>query len=91
MRGLVGFVKHQFAYKNVKFDGWYFGMMMLISAFVGMSASWAVANSGIKFTIFEEINPAIAFIVGYAGGDLIENFYKIMLGRDSLYTPGKKK
>jgi hypothetical protein len=91
VRGLVGFTKHQFAYKNVKFEPWYFTTMMLISAFIGLACSWAIANSGIKFTYFDDINPAISFIIGYAGGDLLENLYKIIIGKDSLYSVSKKK
>ena len=90
IRGLVGFLKHQFAYKNVAFDPAYFALMMLISSSIGLTITWAIANSGIKFTFVDEINPAIALIIGYAGGDLIENLYKIILGKDSLYLTPKR-
>lgn len=89
VRGLVGFIKHQFAYKNVKFDFRYFAFMMLISSVVGLSVSWAIASSGLQFTFVDEINPAISFVIGYAGGDFIENIYKIMTGKDSLYSKSR--
>jgi hypothetical protein len=38
----------------------------------------------------EQINPAVALIFGYAGGDLIENIYKIILGKSTIYPTTKK-
>ena len=40
---------------------------------------------GINFDGFGNFTPALAFIVGYAGGDLLENIYKIVLKKPSLY------
>ncbi len=91
VRGIVGYIKYQFAYKNVPFQLKYFAFITLLSSFIGLAVSWAVANSGIKFTFVDEINPAISFFIGYAGGDLVENLYKIILGKDSLYIVPKKK
>ncbi len=92
IRGIVGFIKYQFAYKNTRFEPKYFALIVFLSSFIGASVSWAVANSGIKLTFVDEINPAISFFIGYAGGDFIENVYKIILGKDSLYlTPSTKK
>jgi len=31
-----------------------------------------------------DFNPVIAFLVGYAGGDLLENFYKIIIKKPVL-------
>ena len=90
VRGLVGFTKHQFAYKNVNFEPVYFLTMMLLSASIGLVVTWAVASSGLRLPAVEEINPAIAFIVGYAGGDVIENIYKIITRKDSLFPTPKE-
>jgi len=87
VRGLVGFTKHQFAYKNVKFEPAYFLSLMAISSAIGLVVTWAVVASGLKLPAIESINPAIAFIVGYAGGDVIENIYKIIARKDSLFLP----
>ena len=86
VRGIVGFLKHQFAYKNVNFKLEYIASIMLLSALVGLSVTWAVVSSGLEIVALKEINPAIAFIVGYAGGDLIENLYKILVGKTTLYS-----
>lgn len=86
IRGLVGFIKYQFAYKNVRFEPFYFAVMIILSAIVGLVVTWAVASSGLTAFGLAEINPAIAFIVGYAGGDLIENLYKIAVGKPTLFA-----
>lgn len=84
-RGLVGFVKHHFAYKNVKFELYYFLAMVAITGVVGLSVSWAVSQSGLDILGSISMNPGIAFLVGYAGGDFVENVYKILTKKGSLY------
>jgi hypothetical protein len=74
VRGLVGFIKHQYSYKNVGFDLPYFFAMMFLSGIVGLLA----------VTVFQA-GPLFAFIVGYAGGDFIENVYKTIAKKPSLY------
>ncbi|PIR92818.1 hypothetical protein COT99_04095 [Candidatus Falkowbacteria bacterium CG10_big_fil_rev_8_21_14_0_10_43_10] len=74
VRGLVGFIKHQYSYKNVSFDLYYFLGMMFLSGVVGLLV--AAAFDG---------NAVFAFIVGYAGGDFVENVYKIIAKKPSLY------
>lgn len=90
VRGIVGFIKHQFAYKNVKFKPWYLALMMVLSALVGLTVTWSVVQSGLKLPVVGQINPAVAFIVGYAGGDFIENLYKIVIGKATLYSVPEK-
>lgn len=83
VRGLVGFVKHQFSYKKVGFDLPYFLAMMFISGIVGLLSAVAVRNAGMDF--LGNFTPAIAFIIGYAGGDFLENVYKIIIKKPSIY------
>jgi len=85
LRGLVGFIKHQFSYKNVKFDLKYFVGMMFISGVVGLLIAMAIKETGIKFLGSDVLTPALAFIIGYAGGDFLENLYKIIVKKSSLY------
>ena len=77
VRGLVGFIKHQFAFKNVAFNLAYFMTMMFISGIIGLLTAVAVNT----------INPAIAFIIGYAGGDFLENVYKIITKKQTIFKP----
>jgi hypothetical protein len=78
-RGLVGFVKHQFSYKNVGFQVPYFLAMAFLSGVVGLLAAAAVKELGLTFLGLDYFTPALAFIVGYAGGDFLENVYKIII------------
>ena len=83
VRGLVGFIKHQFSYKDVKFRPGYFLGMMMTSGIIGLLSVWAIKGMG--FTFEDAFSPALAFIVGYAGGDFIENIYKIIIKKSSIY------
>ena len=83
IRGLIGFIKHQFSYKNVPFRPGYFLSMMIVSGIIGASCVWAI--EGIGFTLEGAFSPALAFIIGYAGGDFIENIYKIIIKKSNLY------
>lgn len=83
VRGLVGFIKHQFSYKNVPFRPRYFIGMLFISGIVGLVATVAIKELG--FTLFGQFTPALAFIIGYAGGDFVENIYKIIIKKSNLF------
>ncbi len=84
LRGLVGFIKHQFSYKEVKFRPYYFLGMMALSGIVGTVATLAIKELG--FTLFDGFTAALAFIIGYAGGDFLENIYKIIIKKSSFYN-----
>lgn len=90
VRGIVGFLKYQFAYKSVEFKPLYIATIMALSAFVGLAVTWAIVASDLSFPFLEQVNPAITFIIGYAGGDLIENLYKILVGKTTLYPSSKE-
>ena len=77
IRGLVGFVKHQFAYKNVPFDLKYFLAISFVSGIIGLMASLSLKEAGL--TLQGIFTPALSFIIGYAGGDFLESIYKIIL------------
>ncbi len=83
IRGLVGFIKHQFAYKSVPFRWGYFLGMTVTSGLIGMVSAIAIKELG--FTLFGQFTPALAFVIGYAGGDFVENIYKIIIKKSNLY------
>lgn len=85
IRGLVGFIKHQFRFKNVGFKPLYFFGMMFLSGIIGLLTAIAVKEAGISILGLDVITPGLAFIIGYAGGDFIENLYKIMFRKDSIF------
>ena len=89
IRGLVGFIKHQYSYKNVGFQLPYFFSMMFLSGIIGLLTAVSVKELGMTFLGVDSISPALSLIVGYAGGDFIENIYKIIVKKPSLYSlPG---
>jgi len=83
VRGLVGFIKHQYSYKNVPFNLPYFLGMSFLSGMIGLVVVAAIQEIGFTYQGF--FTPALSFIVGYAGGDLIENIYKIIVKKSSIY------
>ena len=86
VRGLVGFIKHQQAYKEVPFRPLYFASMVALSGLIGLLAAWVTDDLGITFLGMDSLSASIALIIGYAGGDLIENLFKIILKKPNLYT-----
>ncbi len=89
IRGLVGFIKHQFSYKNVPFNITYFLGMSFLSGIIGLMTAGAVRAMGFSYEGF--FTPALSFIVGYAGGDFLENIYKIIVKKSSLYPLSSEK
>lgn len=85
VRGLVGFIKHQYSYKNVGFNLPYFLAMCFISGIVGVLTAVTAKELGMS-----EFSPALALVVGYAGGDFIENIYKIIVKKTSFYPLPEK-
>lgn len=83
VRGLVGFIKHQYSYSKVEFNLWYFLGMTFLSGIIGLLVSFAVSQTEIEF-LGGSYTPAIAFIVAYAGGDFIESIYKIIVRKPNL-------
>lgn len=89
IRGLMGLTKHQLAYKDVPFKPLYFFGTVAISSFIGLTVTWAIVGSGLTLPFANTVNTALAFIIGYAGGDFIENLYKILLQKPELFSPKK--
>jgi hypothetical protein len=84
VRGLMGFVKHQYAYKDVKFNLPHFLSMLLISGSIGVLSAVAVRELGLTVLGVPSVSPAVAFVIGYAGGDFIENVAKIILKKPEV-------
>jgi len=78
VRGLMGYIKHQFSYKNVGFNVPYFFTMMFLSGIIGILTAVGVKELGQEI-ISVSFSSAVAFVAGYAGGDFLENIYKIII------------
>lgn len=90
IRGLLGIVKHTLSYKDVKMRWGYFGSLAFISGFIGLISSWIIRELGIAFLEVKVLSPAIALIVGYAGGDFLENIFKIIIKKPILFGQEKE-
>lgn len=90
VRGLVGFLKHKYSYKDVSFSLPSFLSTVAVAGFVGVVTALVVRELGLTFLGSSVLTPAMALIVGYAGGDLIENIWKIITKNPELYSFPKK-
>ncbi len=86
IRGVVGIIKYTLSYKDVEMRWNYFGGTALISGLIGLAAAWIVQELGIAFMGVEGMSPAIALIVGYAGGDFLENIFKMIAKEPVLFN-----
>ncbi len=73
VRGIVGYIKHQYAYKYKKFHLPYFLWMVMLSAIVGLIVG-----------IFADQDYRLSFVAGYAGGDFLEGLYKIVRQKSKI-------
>lgn len=85
VRGLVGYIKYVSSYKNVTFKWPYFLSVIVGSGIIGLAAGWLVKGV-VEMDGTLEVTKFYAFIAGYAGGDFIENVYKILTKKTSLYS-----
>jgi hypothetical protein len=86
MRGLVGFLKHKYSYKEVSFSLPSFLSTVALAGFVGVVTALVVRELGLTFLGSPFLTPAMALIVGYAGGDFIENIWKIITKNPEMYS-----
>lgn len=85
VRGLVGYIKYNTNSKTFKFDLLYFLLMMFLSSVVGILSATMVNGLDPALIGVTSFTPALAFIVGYAGGDFLENLYKIVMKKTTIY------
>lgn len=86
IRGVVGIIKYTLSYKDVKLQWSYFGGVAVVSGLIGLASAWVVQELGISFMGVEKLSPAIALIIGYTGGDLLENLFKIITKEPILFN-----
>ena len=84
-RGTVGLIKYSTSYKDVQIRPWYFIGMVVLSGLMGITTAWIVQDLGVQILGVEKLTPAVGALVGYAGGDLLENIYKIIVKKDTLF------
>ncbi|MCH7828805.1 hypothetical protein IH982_03040 [Patescibacteria group bacterium] len=90
IRGLVGFLKHKYSYKETSFSLPSFLSTVLIAGGIGVVTAITVRELGLTF-LGSPLTPAMALIVGYAGGDFLQNVWKIITKNPELYSFSKKQ
>lgn len=91
IRGSVGLIKYIQSYKDVEIRPWYFVGTVGISGLIGLASAWITHDLGISFLGLERLPLSLALIIGYAGGDFIENVFKIIIKDDTIFKIGGKK
>ncbi len=91
IRGTVGLIKYIQSYKDVEIKPWYFSGTVVVSGLIGMICAWVVQDLGVSFIGLETLPLSIALIIGYAGGDFIENMFKIIVKEPDLFQFLKKE
>jgi len=90
IRGTVGLIKYIQSYKDVEFKPAYFGGTVMVSGLIGLVAAWATHDLGISFLGLEKLPLSLALIIGYAGGDFMENIFKIIIKDDNVFQIGER-
>lgn len=90
IRGVIGIIKYALSYKGVKMQWLYFGTVTTVSGLIGLTSAWIVRELGVTFMGAEVLSPAIALIVGYAGGDFLENIFKVIIKKPILFDQEKE-
>jgi hypothetical protein len=91
IRGIVGIIKYTLSYKDVKMQWGYFSGTALVSGLIGMTAAWIIQDMGVAFEGVKGLSPAVALIVGYAGGDFLENIFKVFMKKPILFGGEKER
>ena len=90
VRGLVGFLKHKYSYKEVTFSFPSFLSTVFIAGGIGLVTALTVRELGLSF-LGLPLTPAMALVLGYAGGDFLQNIWKIITKNPELYSFQKKQ
>ncbi|MDA1337413.1 MAG: hypothetical protein O3C23_01470 [bacterium] len=85
IRGLVGYMKHKYSYKDVGFSLPSFVSTIFIAGSIGVVTAITVRELGFTF-LGLPLTPAMALIIGYAGGDFLENIWKIITKNPQMYS-----
>jgi len=85
IRAVVGLIKYSQRYKDVAFRPKYLLGTVLLSGVIGFISAWIIKDLGVVILGSEEVPLSVGLIAGYAGGDLIDNLFKIVL-RDKEFS-----
>ena len=90
LRGGMGLFKYMTSYKDVEIRPYYFAGMVILTGVVGWVSAWVAGDALRIFLELDSVPLSFAVVAGYAGGDLIENIFKIIIQEPQLFKVGKK-
>jgi fructose-specific phosphotransferase system IIC component len=90
LRGGMGLAKYMTSYKDVEIRPLYFLGSIVLSGIIGYVAAWVAKDVAQVFLEISTTPISFALIAGYAGGDMIENLFKIGMKEPNLFEIGKK-
>ncbi len=90
LRGAMGLFKYITSYKDVEIRPFYFISMIALSGIVGYVSALIAMDAAEVFLDIKDIPLTLAVVFGYAGGDFIENVFKIIVREPQLFDFGKK-
>lgn len=90
LRGGMGLFKYMTSYKDVEIRPFYFLSMVIFSGIIGYVSALVAWDVIEIFLEIKEIPWTIALVVGYAGGDFMENIFKIIIREPQLFDLGRK-
>jgi len=90
LRGGVGLVKYMTSYKDVKIRPYYFAGSVLLTGIVGYVSALIAKDAASIFLELEALPVSFAIVAGYAGGDFIENLFKIGMKDPDFFKIGEK-
>lgn len=90
IRGGVGIIKYTQSYKEVKLKPLYLATTLGGSGLIGLICAWITIDLGVSFLGLETLPMSLGVIIGYAGGDFIENIFKIIVKEPDIFQFLKK-
>ncbi len=90
LRGGVGLVKYMTSYKDVKIRPYYFAGSVLLTGIVGYVSALIAQDAASIFLEIDVLPVSFAIVAGYAGGDFIENLFKIGMKDPNFFELGRK-
>ncbi len=89
IRGGLGVIKHKQSYSNTQIDQKYLITTVSVSGLIGLASAWVLQDMGVMFAGAETLPLSLALVVGYAGGDFLENIFKIITKNEDIFKIGK--
>lgn len=90
LRGGMGLFKYTTSYKDVEIRPFYFAGMVALTGVIGWTSAWIAQDAIAIFLEIESPPLSFAVVAGYAGGDFIENLFKIATREPQLFDIGKR-